>query len=392
MRDPRAAPGPRPVLFWCAASQIDRERFGFARAFARLGVPVATLELETAPGEELAREQPFGPTPRLILWPDAGGVPPARVLASNVPTACFHIDTFEDAPRRIATSMLFDYACLFHPRFLTVWERAGHPRPILVPHAVDPDPFAPRGEPRRYDVGWVGQADHAFYAARRRLLPRLATRFSMNEWNRPHSYGEMAEVYRCSKIVVNISRDDYPEDANLRLFEAMASGALLVTLLPTEAEELGLVTGEHFVGYRHDDELLDVLAHYLAHDDDRARIAEAGRAAVLREHTYERRAADLLATVAADGGRLFAPARRWSASRTSRAHLGCHADAHLWDPLRREFGRLARMSPWAAIQALPLVLRELVWRWRLRLRVRERVTGQVRAAAAALGGLTRGAS
>jgi hypothetical protein len=50
------------------------------------------------------------------------------------------------------------------------------------------------------------------------------------------------------------------------------------------------------------------------------------------------------------------------------------------------------MSPWAAIQALPLVLRELVWRWRLRLRVRERVTGQVRAAAAALGGLTRGAS
>jgi hypothetical protein len=211
----------------------------------------------------------------------------------------------------------------------------------------------------------------------------------MNDWRRPHSFHEMAETYRCSKIVVNISRDDYPEDANLRLFEVIASGALLVTRLPSEATELGLKAGVHFVGYEGDEELLDVVGYYLAHDDERLRIAETGRAAVLRDHTYDCRAAALLATIDADGGRLFAPARYWSAGKTARTYLRCYAEAHEWAPVQREFHRLTRMSAWEAAQGLPWTLRELVWQWRLRLRLRDRVTRPLRAAAAAIGGFSR---
>jgi spore maturation protein CgeB len=51
----------------------------------------------------------------------------------------------------------------------------------------------------------------------------------MNEWWRLYTYEEMVKVYQRSKIVVNVGRDDYPQDANLRVFEAMAAGALLIT-------------------------------------------------------------------------------------------------------------------------------------------------------------------
>ncbi|MEM4218097.1 MAG: glycosyltransferase [Candidatus Methanomethylicaceae archaeon] len=57
--------------------------------------------------------------------------------------------------------------------------------------------------------------------------------------------------------MVNISRDDFPHDANMRCFEVMAAGALLVTSLPTELADLGFEEGRHFVGFEHEQDLLE---------------------------------------------------------------------------------------------------------------------------------------
>ena len=49
-------------------------------------------------------------------------------------------------------------------------------------------------------------------------------------------------------------------------------------------------------------ELRDKIDHYLAHDDERRALAQAGRARVLSDHTFERRMEDLLATIIAQEG------------------------------------------------------------------------------------------
>ena len=131
----------------------------------------------------------------------------------------------------------------------------------------------------------------------------------MNEWWRWHNYEETAQVFRHSKIVINISRDDYPNDANMRVFEAMAAGALLITRLPTELTEMGFREDEHFVGYRDEADLERIIRTYLARHEDRLEIARKGSELVRQGHTYEHRALKIFETIDQNGARFFAPAR-----------------------------------------------------------------------------------
>lgn len=52
--------------------------------------------------------------------------------------------------------------------------------------------------------------------------------------------------------------------------------------------------GEHLVIYRDRDHLRELVRYYLAHDDERRQIADAGRAHALAHHTYDHRMARLI--------------------------------------------------------------------------------------------------
>ncbi len=65
----------------------------------------------------------------------------------------------------------------------------------------------------------------------------------MNDINRHYTPEEMSVVYKQSKIIFNLSQDDYLQDANLRCFEAMAAGALLITHNPLSCPNLVLLRG-----------------------------------------------------------------------------------------------------------------------------------------------------
>ncbi len=114
----------------------------------------------------------------------------------------------------------------------------------------------------------------------------------MNEWWRFHTPEEMTDVYRRSKIVVNVTRDDFDHGANLRVFEAMAAGALLMTRTPTELCDLGFRAGEHFVGYERAEDVEGLVRRYLRDESERHRIAVAAQALVLGVHTYDQRVFD----------------------------------------------------------------------------------------------------
>jgi hypothetical protein len=264
--------------------------------------------------EEIIRTCPRPPV-AVLHFESALPLLPNGLSHCNVSTVCFHPDTYAFTDRRLRWSLLFDHVAVFHPGFDTFFQKSGHPGAFLLPHAARRELFDLPELDRVFEVGWVGQLDGPIYRHRRRLLPLLARNFRMNDWRKRLSLEEVAAVYRSSRIVVNIGRDDFPHDANLRVFEVLASGALLLTSLPTELTRLGFQERVHFAGYSSDAEALSLVRSFLNNEADRSRIANAARAKVLQEHTYDQRVISLLNRLKESSGQKLAPARSWSQPR-----------------------------------------------------------------------------
>ena len=198
---------------------------------------------------------------------------PWGVATVNIPTACFQVDTYVYTRRRISWSMLFDLVFVFHPGYDVTFRKAGHPGAHFMPHAVEAE-WVPGPELENVATksgGWDGP-EGPVYRARARVLAELSKTFRMNEVASRYSTAELTSIYRQSKVVVNIGRDDYPQDANVRTFEAMAAGALLITALPTELSAIGFQDGVHFVGYRSEREITSIVRTYLADEAARRQI------------------------------------------------------------------------------------------------------------------------
>ena len=84
------------------------------------------------------------------------------------------------------------------------------------------------------------------------------------------------------------------EAANMRLFEATGMGCLLLTEAAGNLADL-FVPWEECVPYGNPEELASTVRFLLDHPDRAEKIAAAGQARTLREHTYANRAATLLA-------------------------------------------------------------------------------------------------
>src|SRR5579859_3266405 len=290
---------------------------GYADAFRRRGIEffcVSDSIRFDAPLVEVLRTCPNAPS-AIFHFESAHPLFPIGLEKSQIPTVCFHPDTYAFTQRRIRWSMVFDHAAVFHPGYVEQFAAAGHPGAFLLPHAVRSDFFSGPELSREYEIGWVGLTTSPFYVARSQWLPKLAKDFRTNDWSRLYTVQEVAGVYRKSRIVVNIGRDDFPQDANLRVFEVLASGALLLTQLPTELQHFGFRDGVHFVGYRNPTEISALVRKYLDNEAERSRISTAARELVLAKHTYDQRAEQLLALLAPAAVRNSAPARSWPESR-----------------------------------------------------------------------------
>lgn len=282
---------------------------------------------------------------------------PQGLERTTIPTICFQVDTYAFTEQRFRWSALFDHVAVFHPGYAERFRERGHPGAFLLPHAVRRNLYTGAERERTFDLAWVGQARGALYRRRESLLPELAKSFRMNEWTRKHSPEELAEVYRTSRIVVNIGRDDYPQDANLRTFEAMAAGALLITSLPSELAGLGFVDGIQFVGYREKEELLALVRQYLDDEKARLRIAGAAREKVLREHTYESRVETLFQHLQETRGTHNAPARGWTGAQLNFTYLDYYAGyGALWTAAATLPGIIAK-SPNQCVRGTTLLAR-----------------------------------
>jgi glycosyl transferase family 1 len=350
------------VLALCRKDNLCKELWGYARAFERQGVVLHCLDWGTPVNVDVREPlRQCRERPNFILNPESGVTfMPTNLTEVDVPTVCFHFDTYQATARRIRWSMIYDIPVVFHPHFEEEYRRAGHPNPMTLAHAAPIDLYSARNleeHERHYEVGWVGRLNGAPYDARRRILPGLANQFRMNDWEHAYTTEETAEIYRQSKIIVNISRDDYPQDANMRVYEAMAAGALLMTRTPSDLSMLGFVEGEHFIGYRDETEIVPMVRRWLADEVGRARITSAARDLVLARHTYDARVKALLECIAANASNLSAPARRWPESKVRLAYLDYYAGTSSMDCAYNEFRWIARHSLTDSVEGARLLAR-----------------------------------
>jgi len=142
-----------------------------------------------------------------------------------------------------------------------------------IPLACDPLVHSGDSSAKKYDIAYIGGHGSD---QRKKILDDLAKRY-------PDSFIGRAEkrmigkIYGSSKIVVNVPISN---DINMRFFEGLCSGALLVTG-PISGNGFGDILAKHpkpfCVVYKTYDDLIDRIDYYLSHDDEREAIAAEGR-------------------------------------------------------------------------------------------------------------------
>jgi glycosyltransferase involved in cell wall biosynthesis/GT2 family glycosyltransferase/tetratricopeptide (TPR) repeat protein/2-polyprenyl-3-methyl-5-hydroxy-6-metoxy-1,4-benzoquinol methylase len=239
---------------------------------------------------------PAGWEPDLLLWIDAG----ADFLLEDpqdfdCPAVCLMGDTHSDIGWRLEYAKRFEHVFLMFVRqHLEVFRQSGCPRVDWLPAACEPKLFDLPPIGKAYDIVFAGQTLPQWHGERVRLLQRLEQAgFDLRVESK--ILEEMALLYARGRMVFNRSLN---ADLNMRVFEALASGSMLLTdRLPPESglEEL-FVDGRDLVLYD-DGDLEDKARYYLEHEAERQAIAASGRKLVLERHTYGHRADTLLEAV-----------------------------------------------------------------------------------------------
>jgi spore maturation protein CgeB len=270
-----------------------------------------------------------------VIWFDAHDMQLLQALRDDVPSVRLLMGWTGSWVSPRVDWRRFDLVFSCAPEAVETLERGGIPA-RHIRHAFDPSVGESIGDqPKQVDVVFVGQVIPApsFHGRRETLLrtlldrgvdltihtlpaPRPSLRSKAERWLRgfkhhavPYPWagqGRFAEAMqpplfgramyrklRQARIALNIHADSSPRFAsNMRLFETTGVGTCLVTDWRPNMGEL-FEDGREVVTYRNAQECAENIAWLLAHAEERERIAAAGQARCLRDHTFSVRAGEL---------------------------------------------------------------------------------------------------
>lgn len=206
---------------------------------------------------------------------------------------------------------------IFQPANLATGLRAAGAtgRIEYVPLGVDPQVYRPlqlsAGEYERYrsDVCFIGGLSNRFHSARRKMIEyTIEQGVSMKVWGgyRKHFVGspilrcwqgqvwgeEQVKALCATRIGLNFHVDHQPgelhQGLNVRSFELPSCGVFQLLQYVPGVHEFFEV-GKELVCFDSKEEMFEKIEYYLAHDEERDLIAQAGHARVLRDHTWASR-------------------------------------------------------------------------------------------------------
>jgi hypothetical protein len=164
--------------------------------------------------------------------------------------------------------------------------------------------------PKKYDAVFVGGISR-YHAAFIETFEYLAKNTSVDFWgygakkipagspilakHHGEAWGlDMYNILYNSKISINRHIDAAENNANnMRLYESTGVGTMLITDHKDNIAELFEI-GKEIETYKTKEELAEKINYYLAHDNEREKIARAGQQRTLKDHTYEIRIKELI--------------------------------------------------------------------------------------------------
>lgn len=161
-----------------------------------------------------------------------------------------------------------------------------------LPWSYSPDEYRDLGLTRDLDIVFVGTVD-ANRERRRSMLEQLQRRFRVSIHSptsqKYYSPPEISELFSRARIVVN---EAISGEVNFRIFETLATGAMLVTEQVENGLEELFSTGDELITFTPLD-LITKVEYYLVNENVRAAVASAGQQAVSTRHTRIIRAREL---------------------------------------------------------------------------------------------------
>ncbi|MGD8452875.1 MAG: glycosyltransferase [Phycisphaerae bacterium] len=227
------------------------------------------------------------------------GCPTAFVLGDYWDVSDHYLDEFVE----IVEQARITYILTYFPQPQQIW---GHTtiadRFLYLPPCIDPRLFNDWQEPKVYDVGFLAagttEPTH-FYPERRVMHEKLLSARGLRYLSAKHpGFGYhrhgTALVGRNFSRAINSCRMFVTTggrwgNLHAKVYEALASRTMLLMPTPIGAARSGLIAGTHYVPVTEDD-LLDQVAYYLAHEDERQTIADAGHRLVQSRHNCYARA------------------------------------------------------------------------------------------------------
>ena len=110
----------------------------------------------------------------------------------------------------------------------------------------------------------------------------------------------MFDALQRSGIALNIHGTAH-EDTETKVYEVLGARCLLIT--ERLSSESPFQVGKHLIEVDSPEEMAKSIIHFFRHPEEGAMIADAGRAEVVRHHTYEHRAKLLRDVIVELGGR-----------------------------------------------------------------------------------------
>jgi hypothetical protein len=197
-----------------------------------------------------------------------------------------------------------DLALTAAPECVDWYEKEGCPA-MFFPEASDADLFRPMPDlPKLHEVAFVG----ARYGVREELVMALrAAGIRVAAFGAGWEAGRLGNddvprLFAQSKILLGVGTIGYCHDfyaLKLRDFDGPMSGSLYLTHANPDLDDLYRV-GQEIATYRNVADCVTRARHLLAHDDERERIAGAGRLRASADHTWEKRFGSLFAILGFD--------------------------------------------------------------------------------------------
>jgi len=164
-----------------------------------------------------------------------------------------------------------------------------------ITQGVDTEVFKPKPLPKSYDVVFVGTKT----AKRQRYINALekagisVTCFGEGWRNAPVYQGELVDIYRRSRIILNFCRAG--KGFSIRVFQVMGTGSFLLSEYCSDFEAF-FKAGFHLDWFKDEEGLVDKAKHYLANESECQKIATQGSAYVYENCSWKKSMNDICKT------------------------------------------------------------------------------------------------